>query len=81
MSICPHCKSTFWELETEEPRNSAFKVNFIRCASCKAPIGTMEYFSIHSKLEKMEKDMTKFEHSITNQLQVIDENVRRLFRK
>lgn len=81
ISICPHCKGSFWELETEEPRKSAFKINFIRCASCKAPVGTMEYFNLYSMLEKLEKDIKKLDSSTTSQLAVIDENVRRLFRK
>jgi len=81
LSKCPHCSGMFWEIETEEPRNSAFKVNFIRCASCKAPVGTMEYFNIYSMLEKLEKDIKKLESSVNGQLQTIDYNVRLLAQK
>lgn len=84
LSKCPHCKSTLWELQTEEPRGSAFKINFIRCFSCKAPVGTMEYYNLHSTLEKIEKEVKYLKSSIsntTNMIQVIDENVRRLFNK
>lgn len=80
-SICPHCKGVFWELETEEPQKSAFKINFIRCATCKAPVGTMEYYNLHSKLEQIEKEVKELKSSTTYALNVIDENVRRLFHK
>jgi len=75
-SICPHCKGMFWEVETDEPRNSAFKVNFIRCAGCKAPIGVKDFFDTHSKLVEMEKSIK----DLTGLLHQIDENVRRLSR-
>lgn len=57
-SVCPHCKGIFWELYTESPYDSTVKVNFIRCKTCKAPIGVIDFYDIHSKLEKIEKLLT-----------------------
>ena len=73
-----------WELVTEEPQGSAFKVNFVRCAGCKVPIGALEYFNLHSKLEQMDKEIKALKSSnstISSALQVIDQNIRLLFRK
>ena len=66
MSKCPHCNGMLWELETEEPRGSAFKINFIRCAGCKAPVGTMEYFNLHSDFEVLQKEVKKLEQAINS---------------
>lgn len=80
-SVCPHCKGIFWELHTEEPQHCNFKVNFIRCSKCKAPVGVMDFFDTHTKLEKIEKLVGAMGTTVTSALNVIDQNIRRLFLK
>ena len=80
MSKCGHCGGFMWELSQESPNGAAFKVNFIRCALCKVPIGVVDYFDVHSKVDKVEKLTAKLGHSLTGMLEVIDGNVRRLFK-
>lgn len=81
MSICPHCKGFSWEIHEESPRGGAFKLNFVRCVNCKAPVGVLPYYDIHSKLEKMDTRVTTLGDSLTSLLQTIDSNIRRLFLK
>lgn len=83
-SICPHCKSIIWELVTESPNGSTVKINFIRCMTCKAPIGVIPFFDLYAKLELMDKEIKALKSSnstIASVLQVIDQNIRKLFQK
>jgi len=81
MSKCGHCGGFSWELHEESPSGSALKVNFIRCMLCKVPIGVVDYYDVHSKVDRVEKLTKGLGDSVTSMLAVIDENVRRLFSK
>lgn len=84
MSKCAHCGSFSWELHTESPIGSNFKINFVRCNICKIPVGTMEFFNLHSSIEVLQKKVETLEQtmsSTSHTLAVISENVRRLFNK
>lgn len=80
MSKCGHCGGFRWELHEESPTGSIFKVNFIRCAACKVPIGVTDYYDTHSKVDRVEKLVKTLGDSVTGMLQVIDTNIRRLSR-
>lgn len=75
-STCPHCKGALWELSLEEPQGSNFKLFFVRCFACKAPIGVMSFYDTYTKLEKIKNKVDDLENSINRQLQVIDHNIR-----
>lgn len=81
MSKCGHCGGFTWELHEESPNGAAFKVNFIRCAMCKVPVGVMDYFDIHTKVDRVERLTKGLGDSLTGMLTVIDGNIRRLFQK
>ena len=81
MSKCGSCGTFTWEISEEEPRHARFKMYFIRCAMCKVPIGVADYTHVPSDIAKVEKSLTTLGNSVTQMLQVIDENVRRLFQK
>lgn len=70
-----------WELSEESPSGSNFKVFFVRCTLCKVPIGMVDYFDIHSKVDRVEKLTKGLGDSVTGMLSVIDGNIRRLFHK
>ena len=52
-SKCPHCQNSGFEAVTEEPKNSNFKVIFIRCQSCKTVVGTLEYYNSGNLIHKL----------------------------
>jgi hypothetical protein len=80
-SICGNCGGFRWELSEEAPDKSRFNIWFIRCAACKVPVGVADYYDTHSELAKIEKNIKILGDSVTQILQVVHENIRRLFQK
>lgn len=80
-SKCAHCQSHRFELHTESPEKAAFKVNFIRCAGCKNPIGVMDYYDIHTSVKALENKLIALGDIVTSSLQTIDHNIRLLGQK
>jgi phage FluMu protein Com len=56
-SKCPNCQKSGFEISTESPSNSNFKVTFVRCTSCKTVVGTLEPESTTSLLHKIAKGL------------------------
>jgi hypothetical protein len=54
ISICPSCRSSFFETKEVEPRNAGAKLTFIQCASCGTVVGVSEFFSTANLLRKHE---------------------------
>lgn len=52
-SKCPKCEGTSFETEIETPKNSRFKLLFVRCASCGVVISVLDYYNIGAMLEKL----------------------------
>jgi NAD-dependent SIR2 family protein deacetylase len=40
-SKCPKCEGIYFETVLEEPENSNFKIQFVRCKSCKTVVGVL----------------------------------------
>lgn len=80
-SKCGHCGSTNWELNLEVPSGSNYKLYFVRCGSCRVPIGVLEYYNSGAEIKKVQDSLSTLGSSLTRTLQIIDENIRRLFRK
>ena len=56
-SKCPSCTSTSFETSIETPKNSNFKVQFIRCSSCGTVVGVLEYYNIGALLHILAKKL------------------------
>jgi hydrogenase maturation factor HypF (carbamoyltransferase family) len=56
-STCPKCTSTSFEIKTNEPKGSRYKIHFIQCSSCGAVVGTMEYYDTANLLDKIGKKL------------------------
>jgi len=56
-SKCPHCQKSGFEVKEESPKNSNFKLMFVRCQSCKTVVSVLEYYNaghlIHILAEKL----------------------------
>lgn len=52
-SKCPKCENSKFELSSESPFGSIYKVNFIRCSSCGTVVGNIEYHSTAILLQKL----------------------------
>lgn len=58
-SKCPKCENSGFELSTESPRKSNYKVSFIRCFSCGTVVGCLEPASITNLLHKLAQRLGK----------------------
>ncbi len=56
-SKCPCCPSTSFESVIETPKNSNFKLQFVRCSSCRTVVGVLDYYNIGAMLEKLAKKL------------------------
>lgn len=47
-SVCPknNCNNTTFELVVEQPKNSTFKINVLRCNMCGAVVGITDYYDV-----------------------------------
>lgn len=63
-SKCPHCKGFSFELVEHSPLNSNYKVWFVQCSICKAPIGAMEYMNSGVGIQNIQKKMTDLERKV-----------------
>ncbi|WP_405604192.1 hypothetical protein [Polaribacter sp. Asnod1-A03] len=53
----PECSSSSFECEIETPRNSNFKLQFIRCSSCGTVVGTQDYYNIGFIVQKIARKL------------------------
>lgn len=56
-SKCPKCERTSFESVIETPNNSNYKLQFIRCSSCKTVVGVLEYYNIGALLHNLARKM------------------------
>lgn len=73
MATCPHCQHESFELEETSPAGSAFKVNFIKCANCEAPVGVLEYYDTGDLLKEQEAVLAKMEKQISRLQSSVEE--------
>ncbi len=58
-SKCPNCQKTGFEMNTEIISGSDYKVNFVRCISCKTVVGLLDYFNAGDLILKLAKKLGK----------------------
>ncbi|GAA6766484.1 hypothetical protein AAFH68_24260 [Flavobacterium sp. CGRL1] len=56
-SKCAKCNSSSFETVLETPSKSNFKLQFIRCSSCKTVIGVADYYNLGALIYKLAKKM------------------------
>ena len=56
-SKCPHCQKSGFEVATEEPKDSNFKLMFVRCQWCKTVVGVLDYYNIGTLVHKLAKKL------------------------
>ena len=65
-SKCPHCENRYFELAEQSPSGSNYKIQFVQCSKCGAPVGVMEYYDSGALLKKNEKRLEALEHKLAN---------------
>lgn len=71
MSTCAKCGNHFFEIAENEPAGSKYKVYFVQCSSCDAPIGVLEYANSAAFLEGIEVKIDQ----LTNNVQQLSYDV------
>lgn len=54
---CPACQKYGFEVVTEEPKDSNFKLMIVRCQSCKTAIGAMDFYNIGTLIHELAKKL------------------------
>jgi len=63
-SKCPKCDNVYFEIVTETPRDSNFKLIFVRCTMCKAVVGTMDFENIGYTVNMLQKSVNQLQNSL-----------------
>lgn len=54
-STCAKCGGSMFKVVTQEPSGSAYKLNFVQCSSCNAPVGVLDYYNTGAQLDDHKK--------------------------
>ena len=66
ISKCAKCNSFSFELVEQAPKGSKYKLFFVQCALCGAPVGVLEYFNSGVQIENTNKRIQSLENKIDN---------------
>ncbi|GFE57697.1 hypothetical protein AOG1_15770 [Geobacter sp. AOG1] len=66
ISSCAKCGGGMFKVVEKEPHGSNFKVNFVQCSSCNAPIGVLDYYNLGTLMKKQEKSIDDIESRLSN---------------
>lgn len=64
MTKCSHCEGGRFEIVTKEPTGTRYKLLFVQCAQCGAPVGVMDYLNIGAVLEGHGQRLERIESSL-----------------
>jgi len=81
-STCGHCGGKFFEVQEHAPAGSNYKVNFVQCAECGSPAGTLEYYETGVLVKKQSANIAELKRelaSIKRALARVQEAVDRIY--
>lgn len=64
--ICPHCHATRFALSEQEPDGAAYKLIFVFCVGCGAPVGVTEYVNAGALIAEQEKRLGAVAHNLND---------------
>ena len=80
MSKCASCGSFNFRVQEVAPQGSNFKLNFVQCSICGAPVGVLEYYNLTSMIDGVQKKIanlsSKFEE-VNYNLSILQQEIRR----
>jgi len=59
-SKCPKCEQSGFEVVTEKPIKSKFRVSFVRCYSCKTVVGVLEPTDVGNLIRNLAEKLNIF---------------------
>lgn len=63
-TTCPHCKNKSFELHEEPISGANYRMFFVQCSQCGAPITAVEYFDAGALLKGQETKLKEIETKI-----------------
>jgi len=64
-STCPKCEGHSFRTQEVEALGAAYKLIFIQCASCNAPVGVTDFYNTGSLLKKQEKQLAALDSRLS----------------
>jgi hypothetical protein len=63
---CPHCQGQVFELHEPQINGTHYKILFVQCAGCGAPVAAMEYYGSGAVLKEQEARIKNIEHQMSS---------------
>jgi hypothetical protein len=54
---CPKCENTTFEMVIDTPKGCLYKMNYIRCISCKTFLQATDYYDVNDTLNEIKKHL------------------------
>lgn len=52
---CPKCENTSFEMVIDTPKGSRYKMNYIRCISCRTFLQATDYYDVNDTLNEIKE--------------------------
>lgn len=75
MSCCPKCGNTNFSVVEGTPNGSNYVYTYVQCSSCGAVVGVMDYFSISTKIDSLEKELKKEIQRLSSNDEILNNNL------
>lgn len=79
-SNCAKCNGSSFKVVTQEPAGSNYKLNFVQCAGCNAPIGVLDFYNTGNQLDDQKKAIGALSSRLSNIENLLDQIARHLKR-
>ena len=77
---CPHCQGASFETVVQEPNKSKYKVIFVQCSGCNAPVGVLDFMNIGALIEDQDAAIAGLDSRLRRIEQALDSLARAVSR-
>lgn len=63
-SECGYCDNRTFELAEVSPMKSNYKMYFVQCSNCGAPVGVVPFFDLATRMDEVEERVKKIEAAL-----------------
>ena len=78
VSNCAKCGGFSFKVVTQEPLDSNYKLNFVQCSSCNAPVGVVDFHNNGAQLAEQKKQIASLASDISSMKQTLEKMARDL---
>jgi len=66
ISKCIKCGGMSFEIQEQSPGQSRYKMYFVQCVSCGAPIGVTDFYNTSDRIGVLEDKINKLSREMSN---------------